>query len=148
MTIGPLIPSTPQWHQTAAYAGRCPWRGGQKLAKRMAAGQFSDWERVFAAWEKGRIVGYCTLTKKDCFPQFRYTPYIGSLFVDERCRGRRYSEKLIGAALAHAKGLGFERVYLASDHVGLYEKYGFVKIDEKPAPWDAGKVETIFMYEM
>jgi len=36
-------------------------------------------------------------------------------------------------------------VYLVSDHVNLYEKYGFVKIDEKPAPWNPDAMETIFM---
>jgi len=46
--------------------------------------------------------------------------------------------------LPHLKGLGFDKVYLVSDHVNLYEKYGFVKIDEKEAPW--GAMETIFMH--
>ena len=46
--------------------------------------------------------------------------------------------------MPHLKGLGFDKVYLVSDHVNLYEKYGFVKIDEKEAPW--GAMETIFMH--
>ncbi|WP_211237343.1 GNAT family N-acetyltransferase [Paenibacillus massiliensis] len=64
--------------------------------------------------------------------------------MGEQHRGNRLSEKLILSVLTYAKELGFEKVYLVSDHVNLYEKYGFVKIDEKEAPW--GAMETIFMH--
>ncbi|WP_176758939.1 GNAT family N-acetyltransferase [Alkaliphilus peptidifermentans] len=59
-------------------------------------------------------------------------------------KGNRLSEKLIVFALAYAKELGFDKVYLISDHINLSEKYGFMKIDEKEAPW--GTIETIFMH--
>ncbi|WP_216625612.1 GNAT family N-acetyltransferase [Paenibacillus planticolens] len=101
-------------------------------------------ERVFAALDADHIAGYCTLAKNDCIPDVSYTPYIGFLFVGEQYRGNRLSEKLILSAVAYAKELGFDKVYLVSDHVNLYEKYGFVKIDEKEAPW--GAKETIFMH--
>lgn len=104
---------------------------------------FSDWERVFVALDSDHIAGYCALAKTDCIPDIPYTPYIGFVFVGEQYRGNRLSEKLILSASAYAKGLGFDKVYLVSDHVNLYEKYGFVKIDEKEAPW--GAIETIFM---
>jgi len=44
---------------------------------------FSDWERVFVALLDNNIVGYCTLSKKDCIANVTYTPYISFLFVDE-----------------------------------------------------------------
>ena len=53
---------------------------------------------------------------------------------------------MIRYALKYARGLGFDRVYLVSDHENLYEKYGFVKIDEKPAPWNPDTMETIFVH--
>ncbi|MDO4298341.1 MAG: hypothetical protein Q4C59_07700 [Lachnospiraceae bacterium] len=37
---------------------------------------------------------------------------------------------------------GFEEVYLVSDHVNLYEKYGFSVVDRKMAPW--GEEEKIY----
>ncbi|MNO00718.1 hypothetical protein D3C81_2206600 [compost metagenome] len=64
--------------------------------------------------------------------------------MGEQYRGDRLSEKLILSALAYAKELEFDKVYLVSDHVNLYEKYGFKKVDEKEAPW--GAMETIFMH--
>ncbi|MDD3242996.1 MAG: GNAT family N-acetyltransferase [Eubacteriales bacterium] len=115
------------------------------MARRMDANAFQDWERVFTATQHGVIAGYCTLAKADCIPDVPYTPYIGFVFVGEAFRGQRLSERLIDAACAYARELGFDRVYLVSDHVGLYEKYGFEKADARPAPWDAQTMETIFV---
>jgi hypothetical protein len=43
----------------------------------------------------------------------------------------------------YLKGVGFDQVYLVSDHENLYEKYGFRVIDRKIAPW--GSEEKIYM---
>lgn len=144
MRIESLFYSDKLWEAVAEYAEKCSWRAGVTLAKQMKEGYFTDWERVFAALDGDHIAGYCTFCKTDCIPDIAYTPYIGFVFVGEQYRGNRLSEKLILSALAYATGLGFERVYLVSDHVNLYEKYSFVKIDEKEAPW--GAMETIFMH--
>ena len=37
---------------------------------------------------------------------------------------------MIETVIDYARTLGFQRVYIPSDMVGLYEKYGFVRIDE------------------
>lgn len=132
------------WESTIEYAQNCSWKAGPSLAKKMREGWFTDWEKVFVALDNGKVAGYCTLTKTDCIPDISYTPYIGYIFVGENYRGKRLSEKLIAAALSYAKNLGFDKVYLVSDHINLYEKYGFLKVDEKMAPW--GAMETIFMH--
>jgi predicted N-acetyltransferase YhbS len=144
MQIDSFIYSDKSWQIVAEYAQECSWGAGATLAKQMKECHFSDWERVFVALDGDLIAGYCTLAKTDCIPDIAYTPYIGFVFVGEQYRGNRLSEKLILSALAYAKGLGFDKVYLVSDHVNLYEKYGFVKIDEKEATW--GAMETIFMH--
>ena len=98
------------------------------------------------AFENSKIAGYCALVVTDCIPGVPYTPYISFMFVGEEYRGNRLSEQLILFALGYAKELDFTEVYLVSDHVNLYEKYGFIKIDEKPAPWNPDETETIFMH--
>lgn len=40
-------------------------------------------------------------------------------------RGHRISEKLINFANVYAKDTGFTRTYIPSEHIGLYEKYGY-----------------------
>ena len=72
-----------------------------------------------------------------------YTPYIGYMFVDEKYRGNRLSQKLIQYAMEYLRSMGFEKVYLVSDHENLYEKYGFSVIDKKMAPWRS--MEKIYM---
>lgn len=146
MIIKQLNPSDCMWKDAADYANQCSWRSGKNLAKHMYENDFCDWERVFVALDNSRIAGYCTLSKNDCIPDVPYTPYIGYVFVDEAYRGNRCSQRLINAALMYAKELGFEKVYLVSDHINLYEKCGFIKIDEKPALWNPNTLETIFMY--
>lgn len=154
MEIKALVPADSLWQELMAYAASCSWKAGPFLARDMENGHFTEWEHVFAALEdrtgsasgEYEIAGYCTLARRDCIPDIPYTPYIGYMFVGEKFRGRRLSGQLIQAALAYAGELGFPRVYLVSGERGLYEKYGFRKIDEKKDAW--GNDEQIFMIEL
>lgn len=91
---------------------------------------FEDWETPFAAIANGRIVGMATITKTDYYPLPGVFPWISTIFVCEEFRGRRISEKLIDTANRYAKKLGFERTYIPTEHVGLYEKYGYRYVKE------------------
>ena len=86
---------------------------------------FTEWETMFVAVADGKIVGMVSLFKTDYYPLPEIYPWVSSLFVSEEYRGRRISEKLIDHANRYAKSLGFERTYIPSEHVGLYEKYGY-----------------------
>ena len=86
---------------------------------------FSDWETPFVALSGNRIVGMISLLKTDYYPLPEIYPWVTTLFVTEVYRGRRISQRLIDHANAYAKELGFERTYIPSEHVGLYEKYGY-----------------------
>lgn len=127
MEIITLTSTHEKWDTVAAFAENCSWRAGKELARLMGENEFRDWERVFAAFEGGEPVGFCTLTEKDgLHPKYPYTPLIGFVFVDEAHRGKRISEKMIGKALEYAKSIGYDKVYIMSGERGLYEKYGFV----------------------
>ncbi|MBP3656260.1 MAG: GNAT family N-acetyltransferase [Clostridia bacterium] len=132
----------PWWAGVMAYAAACPWSAGPALARDMERGAFAGFERVLAAIDGGRVCGFCTVTARDCLPDAPYTPYIGFVFVDEACRGHRLSERMIRAAEAYLAQAGFCEVYLVSDHVNLYEKYGFEAIGQGRAFW--GGMETIY----
>ena len=86
---------------------------------------FSDWETPFVAMSGNRIVGMISLLKTDYYPLPEIFPWVTTLFVTEVYRGRRISQQLIDHANAYAKELGFARTYIPSEHVGLYEKYGY-----------------------
>lgn len=124
------------WEKVAACAAGCSWQPtGRFLSDRMRSHDFSDWERVFAACEGDSIAGFCALSKTSSAFGELYAPYIGFVFVGEAYRGRRISGDLCTSALRYAEAAGFSAVYLYSDLVNFYEKYGFVKIDEKESPW-------------
>lgn len=131
MEIYTMTDTHEKWECAAAFAEKCSWRAGKYLAELMRGGSFRDWERVFAAFENGRPVGFCTLTEKDeLAPKYPYTPLIGFVFVDEAFRGKRISEKMIKTVLEYAKGIGYDKVYIMSGEKGLYEKYGFSPMGE------------------
>ena len=87
--------------------------------------EFTEWETAFAASVNGGIVGMATIMKSDYYPLPEIYPWISTLFVSEAYRGNRISEKLIDFANAYARTLGFDKTYIPSEHIGLYEKYGY-----------------------
>ena len=140
--ISPVEPGSADWEMLAAFAQACSWSAGPFMAQDMRNGAFTGWERVFAAMADDEFAGFCTLARKDCIEGLPYCPWIGYVFVAEAFRGQRLSRRLIGTAEEYARVLGFENVYLISDHENFYEKYGYEVIDRKEAPW--GSMEKIF----
>lgn len=125
-----LTADHPLWVKTAGYAERCSWRAGKVLAERMRSGSFKDFERVFAVFTDEAPAGFCTFTVNDALDEkYGLSPFIGFVFVGEEHRGNRLSEKMIRAALRYADSIGFKKVYISSDEKGLYEKYGFTKLE-------------------
>ena len=138
-----MVCGHPLWDRTIAFAEKCSWRAGPYLAKMMRKNEFLPWERVVAACEDGRVIGFCTFTEKDELPEkYGYSPFIGFVFVGEGSRGRRISEKMISRASEYAKTLGYQAIYLMSGEKGLYEKYGFEKIGDFETVW--GTVDQLF----
>ncbi len=124
------------WEETRSLAASCSWKAGPYLSQKMENKDFQDWERVFCAVENGKVAGFLTLTEKDELPEkYDFTPFIGFVFVEEQYRGKRISQLLIDNAFSYALSLGFQKIYIMSGEIGLYEKYGFKKL---------GYYETIY----
>ena len=98
------------------------------------------------ATENDEIIWFCTFTKEDWIPDCDYSPFVWLLFIDEKCRWNRISEKMIDVVQDYAKSLNFKNLYIVSDHKWLYEKYWFKKCDEKVD--ELGRTETIFFREI
>jgi len=92
--------------------------------------EFKEWEVPFVAMAHGSIVGMVTIMKTDYYPLPEIYPWISTLFVSEEYRGHRISEKLIDFANEYVKALGFDKTYIPSEYVGLYEKYGYIYIKD------------------
>ncbi len=146
MYISRIEKSNEGWDKLINYSKNCSWIAGKHLASLMEKNAFTEWESVFAAVSEGKIVGFCTFMKTDYYPENRYSPWISSIYVDEAYRGCRISEKMIETVIAYAKKQGFSKVYIPSDIIGLYEKYGFEKIDKLQNY--SGDIDNIFAKEI
>lgn len=92
--------------------------------------EFEEWETPFVAIMDGQIVGMVTIMKSDYYPLPEIFPWISTLFVSENYRGNRISGKLIDFANQYAKEIGFAHTYIPTEHIGLYEKYGYHYVKE------------------
>jgi len=86
---------------------------------------------LFIIADGDNLVSFCTLTQKDCISDDTLFPWIGFVFTAPEYRGNRYSGRLIDYACDKAKEQGYKNVYIATDHIGLYEKYGFTYIESR-----------------
>lgn len=134
------------WNELIHYAENCSWVAGKHLSSMMRSNVFVEWESVFVAMIDSEIIGFCTFLKTDYYPENRYTPWNSTIFVDEKFRGRRISEHMINKVIEYAKDQGFTKVYIPSDMIGFYERYGFKKIDELQN-YD-GDFDNIFVKEI
>lgn len=86
---------------------------------------------LFILSENGEPAAFCTLSQKDAIDDEKLFPWIGFVYTAEEFRGKRLSEAVIRAALETASEKGYEKVYLTTDHIGFYEKYGFVYLENR-----------------
>ncbi len=132
------------WEETLQLAAKCSWRAGPYLSQKMASNDFKDWERVFCAVENEKVVGFCTFAEKDELSEkYDFTPFIGFVFVDEQYRGKRISQLLIDKAASYAHEMGYQKIYIMSGEIGLYEKYGFVKLGDYETIY--GTIDQLFV---
>lgn len=112
----------------------CDWGAAKLLADLVEQNKFHELLGVgslFIMADGEKIVSFCTLTQRDCVKDDTLFPWIGFVFTAPEYRGNRYSGKLIEYACNKAKEQGYKKVYIATDHIGLYEKYGFTYIESR-----------------
>lgn len=139
-----ITPEHALWNETISLAEKCSWRAGPFLAKKMKNHEFNEWERVCVACVNGRVAGFCTFAERDELPEkYTFTPFVGFVFVDEPYRGKRLSERMIQKIIPYAYGLGYQEIYVMSGEIGLYEKYGFLKLGDYETIY--GSIDQLFV---
>ena len=78
--------------------------------------------------EGERLAAFCTLAERDEVDAPDMTPWIGFVYTFPEYRGRRRSGELIAHACEIARKRGEKQIYVSTDEIGLYEKYGFAFI--------------------
>ncbi|MEQ2529476.1 GNAT family N-acetyltransferase [Robertmurraya yapensis] len=96
-------------------------------------------ENVLPIWylmeDAGEFIGCAGLISNDFISRMDLWPWICAVYVDERYRGKSLGKELLLRAKADAKKAGFNKVFLCTDHIGYYEKYGFTYIGDGYHPW-------------
>ncbi len=121
-----------EWENLAEYAQNCSWRAGKSFARKLRENDFHPYDRVFVLLENGwQIAGYCALCREDYIPDCPYAPWCSYVFVDEEYRGRGNVGLLLSECVKEARRQGFETVYVCTDQIGIYEKYGFQRMESR-----------------
>ncbi|MBP3922369.1 MAG: GNAT family N-acetyltransferase [Ruminiclostridium sp.] len=112
----------------------CDWGAAKLLADLVEQNKFNELlgdGSLYIMADGKKIASFCTLTQRDCIKDDTLFPWIGFVFTAPEYRGNRYSGQLIEFVCNKAKEQGYKKVYIATDHIGLYEKYGFTYIESR-----------------
>lgn len=134
-------------HWREAIAGN-EWRAAKYLARLLTNGEFHQEVgrgTVYLLTDGDKLVSFLTLAERDCV-DVPYRPWIGFAHTAPEYRGYRHVGKLIDHACVVAREHGAARVYLATDHVGLYEKYGFTYLENRVSIY--GEDSRIYVQEV
>ena len=117
----------------------CDWGAARFLVELLQKGTFFDmlggWGALYLLVEQDTLIGFATLTGQDCIRDEDLTPWIGFVFVKPEYRGHRFSERLLRHCEQQATEMGHDRVYIATDHVGLYETFGYCYMENRVDYW-------------
>lgn len=73
----------------------------------------------------GRIAAGCGIIANDFHKRPDLTPNLCALFVEEAYRRRGYARALLDNARLEAGAMGFDYLYLVTDHMEFYERCGW-----------------------
>lgn len=105
------------------------WRAGQYLHELLENHKLKQLvgenTKVLMLVDGENLVSFCTFAEKDDIQPTNLTPWIGWAYTFPNYRGNRYIGKLLSHAEALAEEVGIDRIYISTNHTGLYEKYGY-----------------------
>ncbi len=105
------------------------WSAAPFLCRLIDEGRFfetlGEHSKLLLLTEGDELIAYCTFTDRDDIPETDLTPWIGFVYVFPKHRGHRYFGLLLQAIEQKAWEARIPKLYLSTNHVGLYEKYGF-----------------------
>lgn len=105
-----------------------------------------DYEVSFLINYNNNIIGFFQIKMEDGLIDVSYEPWLCRLFVDKDYRGNRITEIVTKFTLNYCKEFGFSKIYLSTNHKGLYEKFGWKKIGSGVS--ESGMERDIFEYSI
>ena len=107
---------------------RSDWGAGDFLQELLSEGKFfeavGEGSRVLLLTDGDELISYCTYARWDDIQPTELTPWMGFIYTFSVYRGHRYA----GLLFEEVERLAWEEqvpaVYISTNHIGLYEKYG------------------------
>ena len=81
--------------------------------------------RWYLMQKEDEIIGSYGLIVNDFVSRQDLWPWLCALYVEESRRGKALGARLLEHGRREAAKLGFSALYLFTDHIGYYEKYGW-----------------------
>lgn len=127
MKIIHYFESDRQEHWLAQIA-RSDWGAGALLQEFLETGRFfeslGEGSKLLLLTEGDALISYCTFAERDDIQPTELTPWMGFVYTFPAYRGRRCMGLLFEEVERLARREGVEQVYISTNHVGYYEKYG------------------------
>lgn len=104
------------------------WGAGQFLYELLSENKFKDAvgekSMVLMLTDGDALVSFCTYAEKDDIQPTELTPWVGFVYTFPEYRGRRSVGELFAEVEKLAKAEQVRDIYISTNHIGLYEKYG------------------------
>ena len=71
-----------------------------------------------------KLIGFISLFKTDGDERTDLTPWYATMYVKKEYRNKGYSKILNNAIIEEAKRLGYKKLYLKTNLINYYEKFG------------------------
>lgn len=105
------------------------WQAGKFLVKLVENGSFfklcGEDSKIFVLLDDDKVVSYCTFAHQDEINAPDMFPWIGFVYTFPEYRGKRMMGKVFNYIFELAIKENHKHIFLSTDKVGLYEKYGF-----------------------
>ena len=105
------------------------WRAATYLAKLLKENSFKsiygEKSQLLLLTEGEQLISFCSYAEQDEIDDKSLTPWVGFVYTFPEHRGKMRVGKLLEYAYLLAKKEGFDTLYISTEEIGLYEKYGF-----------------------
>ena len=105
------------------------WNAGDFLAYLLEEGKLKDTlgktALVLMLVDEDELISFCTFAPLDDIQPTSLSPWIGFVYTFKEYRGNRYVGRLLDYGECLATIMGKENIYISTNHIGLYEKYGY-----------------------
>jgi hypothetical protein len=107
---------------------RGDWKAAGYLYELLSKGTFTDAvgekSKVLMLTDGDELISFCTYAQKDDIQSTKLTPWMGFVYTFPEHRGNHYVGLLMKEIEKLAKKDDVSEVYISTDQIGIYEKYG------------------------